>query len=77
MAGTKEGGAKTKATLKRRYGEGYYGKIGAIGGHKSRTGGFASEEIGSDGLTGKQRASVAGKRGGQTMAERKKAAKAA
>ena len=30
-----------------------------------RTGGFASEKVGKDGLTGKQRAEIAGAKGGR------------
>jgi hypothetical protein len=35
MPGTKEGGAKTAATNKRKFGDDYYARIGAIGGKKS------------------------------------------
>ena len=41
MAGTHTGGLKTAQTNKVKYGEDYYQRIGAIGGTKSRTGGFA------------------------------------
>lgn len=40
MAGTKAGGQAAAATNKRKYGEDFYGKIGAKGGKLGRTGGF-------------------------------------
>lgn len=46
MAGTKAGGAKAAATNKRKYGDDFYGRIGAIGGKSGRTGGFyANREL--------------------------------
>lgn len=42
----------------------FYKKIGAMGGKIGKTGGFASTSIGADGLTGKERAEVAGRKGG-------------
>lgn len=42
--------------------------IGAVGGKKSRNGGFASDKIGPDGLTGKERARRAGSLGGKARA---------
>lgn len=65
MAGTIAGGKAAAATNKLKFGETFYVDIGAIGGRKGHTGGFASQKIGADGLTGKQRARIAGKRGGQ------------
>lgn len=38
--------------------------MGRKGGQKSRNGGYASEKIGKDGLTGRQRAELAGRAGG-------------
>ncbi len=64
MPGTIPGGDKAAVTNKKRYGADYYKKIGAMGGKKSRGGGFGSNKIGPDGLTGRQRASLAGKKGG-------------
>lgn len=64
MAGTKIGAAKAKETNIARYGSGYYKRIGAIGGRVGTHKGFASEEVGSDGLTGRQRASKVGAIGG-------------
>lgn len=41
MAGTRRGGLKAGETNKKLYGEGFYPTIGALGGKKSRGGGFA------------------------------------
>jgi general stress protein YciG len=41
MAGTKAGGKKTAQTNIRKYGEDFYSRIGAMGGQKGTTGGFA------------------------------------
>ena len=64
MSGTIKGGYKASATNKEKYGEDYYANIGRKGGKKSRTGGFASHKVGRDGLTGVQRAKIAGAKGG-------------
>ena len=64
MPGTKEGGLKAQATNKARYGDDFYQRIGAVGGQKSRGGGFASQKRGKDGLTGHERARIAGSKGG-------------
>ena len=64
MAGTKEGGRKARETNIRRHGKDYYQRIGAEGGRHSCTGGFASDKVGKDGLTGRQRASLVGAIGG-------------
>lgn len=65
MTGTKAGAQKAKATIKLKYGEDHYQRIGRIGGKVlTPTGGFASEKIGEDGLSGRQRAKIAGAKGG-------------
>lgn len=64
MAGTKEGGRKARETNYLRHGANFYANIGRRGGQNGNTGGFASEEIGKDGLTGKERAKIAGAKGG-------------
>lgn len=64
MAGTRKGGLKARNTNYKNNGRDFYAKIGKIGGSHSRTGGFASFVVGSDGLTGWQRARVAGSKGG-------------
>lgn len=43
MAGTVAGGKAAAATNKRIYGADFYAKIGAMGGKKGNTGGFASK----------------------------------
>ena len=65
MSGTKIGSAKAAKTTKEKYGEDFYRQIGAKGGKRSKTGGFASTVIGKDGLTGKERALRAGSKGGK------------
>jgi len=47
---------KAKQTIQTKYGYDYYAKIGARGGANGTTGGFASELVGKDGLTGRERA---------------------
>lgn len=56
MAGTKTGGQKAAETNKERNGKDFYVKIGALGGAKSRGGGFAADP---------ERARLAGKKGGK------------
>ena len=65
MAGTKAGGKKAAATNKAKYGADFYREMGRIGGRNGHTGGFASEAVGKDGLTGRQRASMVGTIGGK------------
>ena len=65
MSGTIEGGKKASKTNLKKYGKDFYARIGSIGGRKSVTGGFASDKVGKDGLTGPERAKIAGKKGGQ------------
>jgi len=56
MAGTVAGGKAAAATNKRIYGEDFYAKIGAIGGKKGHTGGFAAN---------RELARIAGAKGGK------------
>lgn len=65
MSGTKAGGMKAALTNKSRHGSDFYARIGAVGGKKGDTGGFASDAVGTDGLTGRERARIAGARGGR------------
>lgn len=61
MAGTKAGGLKARdANLKKD--PNFYSRVGAIGGRNGRTGGFASSVRGKDGLSGYERARIAGAR---------------
>lgn len=64
MAGTVAGGLKAaqKNLAKDPL---FYVKNGRKGGLKSSSGGFASTKVGSDGLTGSQRARLAGAEGGR------------
>lgn len=64
MGQTKAGAAKARQKVIELYGEDYYSKIGRKGGSTGTTGGFASNKLGKDGLTGKERAAVAGRIGG-------------
>lgn len=65
MAGTKSGGRRAAATNKEKYGKDFYAEIGRKGGRNGHKGGFASEAVGNDGLTGAQRAKIAGAIGGR------------
>ena len=64
MAGTKAGGMKAAATNKAKYGKEFYARIGKKGGQNGTTGGFASNVVGEDGLTGRERAVLVGAIGG-------------
>lgn len=74
MAGTKAGGFKAAQTNKNKYGTDFYASIGAKGGKRGKTGGFASDKKGADGLTGRERARIAGSQGGR-ISRRTKASK--
>lgn len=65
MAGTVLGGKKAGITNKTKYGKDFYAVIGAKGGKRGKTGGFASQVKGADGLTGRERARLAGQVGGK------------
>lgn len=49
----------------------YYAEIGAVGGKNGETGGFAAPNISKDGLTGRERASKAGRKGGLVRGKRR------
>lgn len=55
-SGNKTGGLKAAATNKKRYGDGFYARIGAKGGRNGHTGGFAAN---------RELASIAGAKGGR------------
>jgi len=63
MAGTKKGGQKAAAKNKSLYGKDFYAKIGAKGGKKGRTGGFAAN---------RDLARIAGAKGGRISRRSKK-----
>ncbi len=65
MSVTQTGGKRAAETNKKKHGKNFYKKIGQLGGKKSRGGGFASQKVGADGLTGRERAALAGSKGGQ------------
>ena len=48
MAGTKTGGQTAAATNKKKYGSDFYARIGAAGGKKGHSGGFAAGKEGRD-----------------------------
>ena len=64
MSGTRAGAAKAVKSVTERFGKDFYKRIGAKGGSRSTNGGFASTKVGKDGLTGHERAKLAGKKGG-------------
>ena len=65
MTGTKEGARKAQQTTKQRHGEDFFKRIGQKGGRVTgKASGFASDKVGADGLTGIERARIAGKKGG-------------
>lgn len=63
MAGTKTGGQAAAATNKSKYGADFYARIGAIGGKKGTTGGFAAN---------RELARIAGAKGGRISRRTKK-----
>ncbi len=65
MAGTLQGGKKAAETNKLKYGKDFYARIGKKGGKNGHDGGFASETVGKDGMTGPERAKKCGAIGGK------------
>ena len=65
MSGTVSGGKKAAQKNIELYGKDFYKEIGRKGGKRSTTGGFASQKVGKDGLTGLERARLAGAKGGR------------
>ncbi len=70
MAGNAIGGRKAAAKNLAKD-PNFYAKIGAKGGRNGSTGGFASQVVGEDGLTGAERARIAGANGGRVSRRRK------
>jgi hypothetical protein len=70
MAGNAAGGHKAKLKNLAKDPD-FYAKIGRKGGKNGKTGGFASNVVGKDGLTGAERARIAGATGGR-ISRRKK-----
>jgi len=63
MAGTKTGGKAAASTNKTKYGADFYARIGAMGGKKGTTGGFAAN---------RELARTAGAKGGRISRRAKK-----
>lgn len=63
MSGTNIGGVKAAATNKKKWGKDFYKRIGALGGQKSKGGGFAANP---------ELAREAGRRGGLKSRKNKK-----
>lgn len=70
MAGTKDGGKSAALTNKQKYGADFYARIGASGGRRGHTGGFAA------GKEGRERARKYGALGGRLSRRRKQTADA-
>jgi len=62
MAGTKIGGERAALRNKARHGKDFYARIGALGGKKGTTGGFAAN---------RELARIAGAKGGRVSRRRK------
>ena len=62
MPGTIEGGHKAAKTNRDKYGKDFYARIGAVGGRKGTTGGFAAN---------RELARIAGAKGGRISRRRK------
>ena len=65
MSGTVTGGKKAAQVNMKKHGKDFYKRIGQKGGKNSNTGGFASDKVSKDGLTGLERAKLAGAKGGR------------
>lgn len=61
MAGNADGGKKASATIKEKYGENFYKRIGKIGGQNGHTGGFFAD---------RELARTAGSKGGRISKRR-------
>jgi hypothetical protein len=64
MAGTLAGGRKLSLTIRAKYGDDFWKQQGAIGGRASNNGGFATEKLNKNGLTGTEQARLSGAKGG-------------
>lgn len=68
--GCEDANSRWRKTMYEKYGgkEGVrkrMSEMGRIGGKRSRNGGFASDVVGADGLSGRERARLAGAKGGR------------
>lgn len=78
MGNTKDGGRKYAETMAKKYGsrEKWIKQLriaGSKGGTKSRKGGFASNKVGADGLTGRERARVVSRFNNETKQRKEQA----
>ena len=64
MSGTLSGAIKARDKILARDPD-HFRRIGKLGGKNGNTGGYASDKVGKDGLTGRERAIVAGALGGR------------
>lgn len=62
MAGNREGALKGAIKKKQLYGEKFFSDMGKKGGSNSNTGGYASKKKNKNGLTGREQASLNGKK---------------
>lgn len=62
MPGTVKGGKQAAETNRKKYGKDFYARIGAVGGKKGTTGGFAAN---------RELARIAGAKGGRISRRRK------
>lgn len=58
-------GLKAAETNRAKHGEDFYQRINSMSHLEGHTGGFASQKVGKDGLTGRERARLAGSKGGK------------
>lgn len=71
MTGTPSGGRKAAETRRQKYGEDFDRQNTSKGGKAGHTGGFASDKVGKDGLTGVERAKIAGRKGRRVVPNKK------
>ena len=69
MSGSREGQLRGARTRRIKYGEDHFRKQCQKAGRTPTTGGFKDKKVGKDGLTGRERASIAGRKGG-TMTQK-------
>jgi hypothetical protein len=74
VAGTISGGKLAAQTNMDEYDYDFFKRIGSMRGSKGRTDSFASDKVGPDGPTGRQRARIVGAKGGRIRQRLKAAA---
>jgi|GEM_PF-3995766 len=68
MAGTRAGGKKAAATIKKTFGEDFYRELGR---KENVAKGFASEKVDKNGMTGYDRAKIYGSIAGQISSRKR------